>query len=192
MVFLVAEQSLGAVGPFVKAVPVGVLCLLVARAEPRPGKALIVAGLGFSALADWVIEYSFIGGLVTFLVTHLFYIGAFTQVERRARLGRLVPVLLWAAIALPLLSAGAGALRVPVLIYGTVIFVMIWRASAMVETAGANPATFAFLGALLFGISDSLLGYSRFVAPLPASSYLILGTYWSAQALIARSFAQAR
>ena len=33
-----------------------------------------------------------------------------------------------------------------------------------------------------------LLGYIRFVAPLPQSDFLVMGTYWLAQSLIAFSF----
>ncbi len=188
-VFLVAEDALGAAAPFVKAVPVAILSYVVSLAGPRPGKGLAAMGLACAALADWVIEYSFLGGLVTFLVTHLFYIAAFIMMERTLKGWRLVPVVVWAALALPVLSGGAGALRLPVLIYGTVIFVMIWRAAATVSGLGRNAATFTFAGALLFGLSDTLLGYNRFVSPLPASGFLILGTYWAAQTMIATAFA---
>ena len=95
---------------------------------------------------------------------------------------------LWAAVALPVLVKSAGPLAVPVLIYGVVIFSMIWRAAAAMEGPGWNAGAIGLLGALLFGLSDTLLGYSRFVAPLPASNFLIMGTYWGGQALIATSF----
>jgi uncharacterized membrane protein YhhN len=82
----------------------------------------------------------------------------------------------------------AGGLAIPVLIYGIVIFTMIWRAAAALESAGWNAGSIGLLGAILFGLSDTLLGYSRFVGPLPASNLLIMGTYWGGQALIATSF----
>ena len=63
-----------------------------------------------------------LGGLVIFLLAHLFYIAAFVAVERRGRFSRLVPVALWAAVVLPLIVSRAGALGGPVLIYGLVIF----------------------------------------------------------------------
>jgi uncharacterized membrane protein YhhN len=69
-----------------------------------------------------------------------------------------------------------------------VIFTMIWRAAAAMERPGWNAGAIGLLGALLFGLSDTLLGYTRFVQPLPASSLLVMGTYWGGQALIATSF----
>ena len=172
--------------------PVAILSLLVFRSAPKAGSRLAAFGLACSAVADGVIEWSFLGGLVVFLLAHLFYIAAFVAVEPRGRFSRLLPVALWAAVVLPLIVSGAGALGAPVLIYGLVIFIMIWRAAAAAPFSGWNASVMGFCGALLFGLSDSLLGYSRFVGPLPAPSLLVLGTYWPAQALIAASFMRGR
>lgn len=172
----------------VKMAPVAILSLLVFRSASKPGSRLAACGLALSALADGVIEWSFLGGLVVFLLAHLFYIAAFSAVERRGFWVRLLPVGLWAAVVLPLIVSRAGGMAWPVLIYGLVIFTMIWRAAAAVTAWGWNVGAMGLCGALLFGLSDTLLGYTRFVAPLPASNLLILGTYWSAQGLIAASF----
>jgi alkenylglycerophosphocholine/alkenylglycerophosphoethanolamine hydrolase len=188
LVYLVAGEALGPWAPLLKAVPVGVLAALVFRAGGQGERRLCAAGLAVSSVADAVIEFSFIGGLGAFLVAHLFYIAAFTRVERRARVLRLLPVAMWAALALPPLVGHAGPLRLPVLAYGLVIFTMIWRAAAPVRTISWNAATLGLLGAILFGISDTLLGYTRFVEPVPASRPLVLGAYWFGQALIALSF----
>lgn len=196
LLHLFAEESLGPLSPLVKMAPVAILGGLVLRAPATPARRMAAFGLIIGAVADAVIEFSFIGGLVTFLLAHLLYIVAFVRVDARLRLLRLLPVALWAAVALPVLVTHAGALAIPVLVYGVVIFSMIWRAAAAVEGPGWNPGTIGLLGAMLFGLSDTLLGYSRFVpqgqagalAPLPASNFLIMGTYWGGQALIAASF----
>lgn len=188
LLHLFAEDALGPVAPFVKMAPVAILGALVLRAPRSPGRRLAGFGLVMGALADAVIEFSFLGGLATFLLAHLLYIAAFVRVDRHPRLLRLVPVALWAAVALPVLVSHAGALALPVLVYGIVIFTMIWRAAAAWEVPGWNAGTIGLLGAMLFGLSDTLLGYVRFVAPLPASNLLIMGTYWGGQALIAASF----
>ena len=187
-VHLFAEESLGPLSPLVKMTPVAVLAGFLLRAPATPARRLAGLGLATSAVADAVIEFSFIAGLAIFLVAHLLYIAAFVRVDRRLRLLRLLPVALWAAAALPVLVTHAGPLAIPVLVYGIVIFTMIWRAAAAVEGFGWNAGTIGLLGAVLFGLSDTLLGYSRFVTPLPASNFLILGTYWGGQALIAVSF----
>ncbi len=188
LVHLFAEEFLGPVAPLVKMAPVAILGGLVLRAPATPASRMAGLGLLIGAVADAAIEFSFIGGLVTFLVAHLLYVVAFVRVDARLRLLRLLPVALWAAVALPVLVKSAGPLAVPVLIYGVVIFSMIWRAAAAMEGPGWNAGAIGLLGALLFGLSDTLLGYSRFVAPLPASNFLIMGTYWGGQALIATSF----
>lgn len=188
LVHLFAVESLGPLAPLVKMAPVAILGGLVLRAPVTPARRWAGLGLLIGAVADAAIEFSFIGGLVTFLVAHLLYVVAFVRVDARLRLLRLLPVALWAAVALPVLVKSAGPLAVPVLIYGVVIFSMIWRAAAAMEGPGWNAGAIGLLGALLFGLSDTLLGYSRFVAPLPASNFLIMGTYWGGQALIATSF----
>ena len=197
---LLAEDLLGPVGPFVKAIPVAVMALLVFRRAVGPGRNLAAFGLMVAALADLVIEFSFLGGLATFLMAHLFSHAAFTRIEPQWRFLRLIPVAVWAALALPVLVGHAGSLAVPVLVYGLVIFGMIWRAAALVSVPGWNNPTIALAGAILFGISDTLLGYSPFVpqgqagalAPGPWSDFLIMGTYWGGQFLIAVSFLRAR
>lgn len=188
LVHLLAEDSLGPLAPFVKMAPVAILALGVLRPPRSRERLLAGVGLALSAAADAAIEFSFLAGLATFLVAHLLYIAAFVRVDRRLRLPRLILVAVWAALALPILVTHAGGLAIPVLVYGLVIFTMIWRAAAAMGEPGWNAGTIGLLGAILFGLSDTLLGYSRFVAPLPASNVLIMGTYWSGQALIAMSF----
>ena len=193
VLFLLAEAALGPLGPFVKMIPAAALGGMLLGSPSRVGKRLAAAGLLVSSLADAVIEFSFLGGLATFLVAHLFYIAAFTTVEPRWRLARLAPVAVWAALVLPALYAGAGAMRVPVLIYAAVIFVMIWRAAAAVLSMSIRDSgVIGLLGAILFGVSDTLLGVNRFVTPVPAADVIVVGSYWVAQALIAVSFMRRR
>ncbi|MBK5254612.1 MAG: lysoplasmalogenase [Vicinamibacteria bacterium] len=192
LAYLLGGEALGAWAPLLKAMPVSVLAALVFHAVPRMERRLTAFGLLIAALADAIIEFSFVGGLGAFLLAHLFYIAAFTRVEPRGRVLRLLPVATWAAVALPVLVSHAGPLRIPVLVYGLVIFTMIWRAAAAVSITGWNPGTMGLAGAILFGCSDTLLGYTRFVEPVQGSRFLVLGTYWLGQALIARSFLLAR
>lgn len=193
LLFLAAETSLGPLGPFVKMIPAAALGGMLLGPPSRAGKRLAAIGLLVSSLADVVIEFSFIGGLVTFLVAHLCYIAAFTRVEAQWRLARLAPVAVWAALVLPPLYAGAGGLRVPVLIYAMAIFAMIWRAAAVVRSMSMHDSgVIALFGAILFGVSDTLLGVNRFVTPIPAADVIVVFSYWIAQALIAASFMRAR
>lgn len=84
-------------------------------------------------------------------------------------------------------------MRVPVLIYAPVIFAMIWRAAAAARSMSLrDPGMIGLFGAILFGVSDTLLGVNRFVAPIPAADVIVVLSYWVAQALIAASFMRAR
>jgi uncharacterized membrane protein YhhN len=186
--YLFAEDALGPLGPVVKMAPVLILGVLVLKASSSSARRLAGLGLLVGAVADAVINLSFLGGLVVFLTAHLFYIAAFVSIDRRLGLRYLVPVGVWAAIVLPVLVTHAGALAIPVLVYGLVIFTMIWRAAAAWDSALGKAGEIGLMGALFFGLSDTLLGYSRFVSPLPASNLFIMGTYWAGQSLIALSF----
>ncbi len=48
----------------------------------------------------------------------------------------------------------------------------------------SRPALLTALGASFFMLSDSILAINRFVQPLPWSSVSVLGSYYTAQALI--------
>ncbi len=192
LVYLLAGEVLGPWAPIVKAAPVSVLAVVVFRAGPQAERRLIAFGLLLAATADVIIEFSFLGGLGTFLIAHLFYIAAFTTVEPRGRVWRLLPVAVWAAIALPVLVRHAGPLRIPVLVYGLVIFCMIWRAAAATPSIGWNRGAIGLAGAILFGLSDTLIGYSRFVEPVPGARFMIMVAYWFGQAFIAFSFLRPR
>ena len=86
-------------------------------------------------------------------------------------------------------SQPLGALLIPVAAYALTISAMLWRALARVgepDIARAS-AWLAAVGALLFVISDSLIGINRFVMPFEAAKYAIIITYWLGQFGIAAS-----
>jgi uncharacterized membrane protein YhhN len=141
-------------------------------------------------VADVVIEWSFLGGLGLFLAAHLLYIGAFIGDARRARPLLAVPFAAYAAAMHRFLAPGLGALALPVAAYALVIAAMMWRAAARVR-AGERAGWIALLGALCFGLSDTLLALHRFHAPIAFPSAIIL-TYWAGQLGIAASAVRSR
>ncbi len=175
------------------------LILLLALLAPAPidplYQGLIVAGLIFSLAGDVFLMLpgnTFVPGLLSFLVAHLCYIGAFVSGAGLRVTLWLVPCAAFFVIFMRLLWPHTGALRVPVVAYGTVISVMMWQAveraavgAAVGAVAGA--AVGAAVGAVLFVLSDSALAWNRFVKPLRAAQALVLGTYWAGQLLIALS-----
>ena len=156
--------------------------------EPRAGR-LIAWGLFFGAVGDacLALPNAFLPGMIAFAIGHGLYITAFLRWNREPALALLVPVTLFCAIGLGLMLPGAGALAVPLAIYVVAIGAMIWRAAACaLEPDGDFLVRWSALaGALLFGLSDFLIGIHRFHQPLPAAAFVIIVTYWMAQALIA-------
>jgi uncharacterized membrane protein YhhN len=160
----------------------------VALPCPRAPGRLTAAGLLLSAIGDALLEAGlFLPGLLAFLSAHLAYLAAFLSVDRRPALGRAMPFLAWGLGALLLLRPGLGPMALPVGGYVAVICAMMWRASAQVGSPGTSAlaGALAFLGAVSFGASDTLLALDRFATPLPAVSWPIMILYWLGQCGIA-------
>jgi uncharacterized membrane protein YhhN len=168
-----------------KPLPVAILALGVARVGRGSGAGLLAAALAVDAVADGVIEASFLGGLALFLVGHVLRIAGFTVEEPRPRWARGLPFLAVAVSASVVLAPTSGALGGPIVAYAVAICAMGWRAAARVD--GTPLRWLGLAGAVTFAVSDTLLAANRFFTPLPLSDLLILGTYWGAQALIAAS-----
>ena len=163
--------------------PVPVLCLLarvLGQADDRYAR-LVATALGLSALGDVLLEFPglFAAGLGAFLCAHIAYIMAFLTEKTRLHLARALPFLAWLGLAYAKMHPGLGDMRIPVAIYVLVIGTMMWRAAARVgDVDGAMPAA---MGAVLFGLSDTLIGLDRFHAPIPGARYPIGLLYWAGQ-----------
>ncbi len=161
------------------------------NASPPAYKLRIVAGLALSLAGDVFMmlrEKRFVEGLVSFFLAHLFYISAFLAVMRpRADLGTILPLLIFASAMLTILFPHLGKLKIPVALYIVVITVLAGLAVQRYVDIGGTPAFQAFLAAVLFMISDSVLAVNRFVRPVPAVQKVILSTYFAAQLLFALS-----
>lgn len=137
----------------------------------------------------------FMAGLGSFLLAHLCFIAALSSDTRFAArplswlacvgYGALNVWLLWPTLP--------SALCVPVLVYVLVLATMGAQALARVWAHGAtgdglrNSARRAAVGGLLFMLSDTLLAWDRFHAPLPLSALWILASYYAAMWMLALS-----
>lgn len=147
---------------------------------------LTLCGLFFCMLGDGLLQW-FVIGLSAFLIGHLFYAAAFiTRWRFSWRRGiTLIPIIaygiLMATQLLPaLVDRGDQGLIIPVIAYLFVISAMGWLA---IMTGNR----WAIVGGLLFIVSDSILAWNLFVSHITYSTLLIMGTYYSAQFLFARS-----
>ena len=154
-------------------------------------RQLIIAGLIFSLAGDIFLmlpQDRFIPGLVSFLFAHVFYIVAFARESGGAlSFWTLIPFLIYGCLMLGLLSAHLGKMRLPVVVYMLVILLMGWTAAGRRLLTEQEGSLLAFLGAILFIASDSLLAVDKFKGRFRSAQLLILTTYFTAQWLIALS-----
>ncbi|XP_013197286.1 lysoplasmalogenase TMEM86A [Amyelois transitella] len=170
-----------------KCAPVLCLLLLVAlqHSRTRYGR-LVCGGLALSALGDALLVWPqhFVAGMAAFAAAHVLYIAAFGL-----RSDSLVyaAVLYAATFAFQTLIKPPGALAVLVPLYGLLLATMAWRGGARAGAGRGACAAAAGAGALLFLVSDALLGYSLFGGPVPHKQVLVMSTYYLGQLGIALS-----
>ncbi len=151
----------------------------------------VALGLLFSLAGDVFLMLPrdrFVAGLASFLVAHLWYIGAFTRDGGFSRhSSTALPLVALGVILMSLLWPFLGALRLPVTAYMLVILAMAWQALERSRQDAHDGAWWAAVGAVLFVASDATLGLARFRADFAGSRALVLGTYYLAQWMIATS-----
>lgn len=172
-----------------------ILIFAIALLAPKPHtpayKYAILAGLVFSLGGDIFLmlpKDRFIAGLVSFLLAQICYIIAFT-VGRGFSFHWMyaLPCLAYGVIIYTVLLPHLGSMKLPVLAYVVVILVMAWQSAERWGSVGGQGTLLAFLGAVLFVISDTVLALDRFRGSFGSARALVLSTYYAAQWLIASS-----
>jgi uncharacterized membrane protein YhhN len=161
-----------------------ILVALTLEPDVDAMRAWFVAALVLSLIGDVFLMLPrdlFPPGLVSFLLGHLAYIGGFLAAGLDAgsvllvALPVAVAVVVYAAFLIRNMSESSADMRVPVAVYALVIGSMITCALAVGSAAAA-------VGALLFVLSDGLIGYSRFVSAPSWGRVAIIVTYHLGQA----------
>jgi uncharacterized membrane protein YhhN len=165
-----------------------------------PGKNLLLAGLFFSWMGDvfLLLEYKnalfFIFGLASFLTTHIFYIIYFLKI-RSANISVLKkhPILIALVLGYGItlvwqLYPHLGDLKLPVIVYATVICTMLLCSLHVFLKVNRKSALYFLLGAAVFVISDSLLAIDKFYQPFAYAGVFIILTYCAAQYFIVQGF----
>lgn len=144
------------------------------------------AGDYFLALPEW--RPAFVCGLGSFLVAHLCFIGALLPLRGRVgavrRLGiaatavGFVAMLTWFWPALT-----TEGMTVPVLVYMTVLGLMVTTA-----LLAQLPTIWTAVGALLFAVSDGMIGVGQFVLRSQALELPIWWVYAASMVLITAGF----
>lgn len=148
-------------------------------------------GLVFSLVGDVLLMISldrmFVFGLATFLFAHISYIIGFQN--------ELLTVSFWSVLLLAIIAVNAvrlmrritSAIRAkgqprlvtPVILYSTVISVMLYAAMTTLSNPDwkAGASLLVGLGAFLFFLSDIILAWNRFVAPIRNGRILNIAAY---------------
>jgi uncharacterized membrane protein YhhN len=154
-------------------------------------RLFIVAGLGASLVGDVFMmlrNKKFTAGLAAFLLAHVLYTAAFLRtMSPRVEVMTVLPLLIYALFMMRTLFPHLGGLKAPVTLYILVITVMTGLAVQRYINIGGTPAFLACAGAILFVISDTILAINRFAKKIPLAQFYILGTYFTAQLLLALS-----
>jgi len=150
---------------------------------------LLLAGLLFSWAGDVAIEFSFIPGLVCFLLTQIMYLTSFLVAPGKIyikgwRLMLLIPVILYGVILVGYMYSDLSEMRLPVIIYAAIILAMLSAAINRKYKANRVSYYLVLAGAFLFVISDSVLAINKFTYHFKSSGTIIMLTYIIAQFLI--------
>lgn len=176
--------------------PVPVICLLIMVGYNRASsyKNLVGLGLVFSLIGDMFMSDTdrfLIYGMAAFAVAHVCYISAYLGKSRRRRLSTLAFLIPWFGSLYWKLSPQMGEMKGPVIAYMAVIGMMVWRAGALLTRPLEKWALCAFVGAVVFAISDSMIAFHLFNGPFFGDYIWIILTYWAGQWLIALSTSSA-
>jgi len=152
---------------------------------------LVILALAFSWLGDIMLLFQafkplyFMLGLVSFLIAHVIYIVAFSKSSQGFKpkiftysTGFLLA--LYGLLLILLMWSGLGELKIPVMVYTTVI--MLMGISALFRKA--DGASKVLIGAILFITSDSLLALNKFYQSFVAAGFWVMLSYLLAQYFI--------
>lgn len=173
---------------------VGATCTLVAIAALAGdmavgARAALVVAVVFCLAGDVALlgetERHFLAGLGAFALGHVAYIVCALLIGVEwPRLAWSFPFLTAVAVVqirtrmIPRTASRDGAtMGVAVAIYSLII-------SAMVVAATGTPFWSAGVGAMVFAVSDSLIGHDRFVRPLRHARIAVMATYHVGQVLL--------
>ena len=147
--------------------------------------AIIFSWFGDVALMYQSSELYFLVGIGLFLIAQIIYVVVLrksTYSTPKVTVVHLLPFFLYAAILFYILLP-AGDFTIPIIIYGLVILTMMVIASLRRNLTSVKSFRYAFLGSVLFVLSDSILAINAFKMQIPNAGLFIMLTYCAAQYL---------
>ena len=146
-------------------------------------RGLVVSALGASLVGDVVLmtpDARFELGLFSFLVAHLLYVLAFF--DHIQWIPALVAAVLIAAVSFFVVPRIFGAVRGQSRMLAVAVVAYMLALGATAVAASSTGIVVAALGGAAFFVSDSLLGWDRFVGPTPGGRKMVMITYHLGQA----------
>ena len=160
----------------------------------NPFIKIIISALFSSWLGDIILMFEsfdkkgFLLGLLAFLFAHLRYIRFFSIIRMGEKIkpkpGLILIVAVYYAGLILFLYDHLNEMKIPVIVYGIVISIMLLLALHMLFIKNKEAGKLLVLGALLFVVSDSILAVNKFYLPFEMAGIFIMLTYGLAQLLI--------
>ena len=160
-------------------------------------KKILLTALILSWIGDIILlfadkgELYFIGGLIAFLLSHIFYILLFNkQLKIYLKKSRTIywigitSIITYLLVMMVVLMPYLGDLLLPVFVYAMTISIMLLFALKGFLNWQKPANIYIFIGAIIFVASDSVLAFDKFYAAIPYRSFFIMSTYLAAQYLI--------
>ena len=173
------------------------LILAVYLHERFSSKKILLTALTLSWIGDIILlfadkgELYFIGGLIAFLFSHIFYIVLFNkQLKIYLKKSKIIYwigitiIIIYLIGMMVLLMPYLGNLLLPVFVYAMTISIMLLFALKGFMNWHKPANSYILIGAIIFVASDSILAFDKFYAPIQYSSFFIMITYLTAQYLI--------
>ena len=165
--------------------------------ERFSSKKILLTALTLSWIGDIILlfadkgELYFIGGLIAFLFSHIFYIVLFNkQLKIYLKKSKIIYwigitiIIIYLIGMMVLLMPYLGNLLLPVFVYAMTISIMLLFALKGFMNWHKPANSYILIGAIIFVASDSILAFDKFYAPIQYSSFFIMITYLTAQYLI--------
>ena len=151
----------------------------------------MLVGLLFSLMGDVFLmlpKERFIEGLASFLIAHIAYIVAFYQLfDWQLTWWWASSLAVFAVLFYSLLAKHLGSLKIPVIIYISVIIAMVWLAGELFWQSSDYFSSTLLVGACIFACSDSVLAWNKFKKPFKGAQWVILLTYFFAQWMLSQA-----
>lgn len=164
------------------------------KGEKSGVKKWLISALVFSIAGDLLLlmegsnEKFFLFGLASFLVAHLVYILFFHLLRVvegvKGRVWLVLPVAVYYAFIITILSPELGEMKLPVQVYAVVISFMMMMALHMLFISNKRAGRLMTAGAGMFLLSDSLLAINKFHTSFEGAGIAVMLSYGIAQWLI--------